>query len=127
MDSAASIRPKEISRMEVSTILAVYGIAAIVRGTIAAVVPMEVPATILVKGMMATIKMMNGMERTILMANASGLLSTGQARIPFFSVTTSRMPSGIPIMAAIMAETESMYNVSARLLKSKLVITGDIA
>jgi hypothetical protein len=78
MDSAASIRPKGISRMEVSTILAVYGIAAIVRGTIAAVVPMEVPATILVKGMMATIKMMNGMERTMLMANASGLLSTGQ-------------------------------------------------
>ncbi len=31
MDSAASIRPKGISRMEVSTILAVYGIAAIVR------------------------------------------------------------------------------------------------
>ena len=74
MDSAASIRPKGISRMEVSTILAVYGIAAIVRGTIAAVVPMEVPATILVKGMMATIKMMNGMERTMLMANARRLI-----------------------------------------------------
>ena len=82
--------------------------AAMVKGTMAAVVPMDVPAMMRVKGMMATIRMMNGMERIILITNARGLLSSRQARIPFFSVTTRRMPKGMPTTAAIKAEIPSM-------------------
>ena len=88
---------------------------------------MEVPATSLVKGMMATMRMMNGMERIRLIMKARGLFSTGQERMPCFSVTTRRMPKGMPIKAAIMAEMESMYSVSARLFRRRLVITGDIS
>ena len=87
---------------------AVYGIAAMVSGTMAAVVPMEVPAMRRVRGMIATIRMMNGMERIILMMKASGLLSRRQARMPFFSVTTRRIPRGMPTTAAIRAETPSI-------------------
>ncbi len=43
-----------------------YGIAATASGTMAAVVPMDVPTSQRVNGMMATIKMMNGMERPML-------------------------------------------------------------
>ncbi len=46
-----------------STRRAIKGMAATVSGTIAALVPMEVPATLRVKGMIATIKMINGIER----------------------------------------------------------------
>ena len=45
--------------MDVSTRRAKNGIAANVNGTQAAVVPMDVPTTIRVNGMMATIKMIN--------------------------------------------------------------------
>lgn len=101
--------------------------AAMVSGTMAAVVPMEVPATSLVKGMMATMRIMNGMERMRLIMKARGLFNTGQARMPCFSVTTRRIPRGMPIKAAMIAETESMYSVSARLFRRRLVITGDIS
>ena len=63
MDCAASITPPFTSLIAVSTNRAKNGIAANVNGTHAAVVPIDVPATKRVKGMMATIKMMNGMDR----------------------------------------------------------------
>src|SRR5699024_5846782 len=63
---AASITPLSISRKDVSTIRAKNGIAATDKATLAAVGPIELPTTIFVNGVMATIKMMKGMERTIL-------------------------------------------------------------
>ena len=75
MDWAASITPKLISLIDVSTRRTKNGIAAIVKGTQAAVVPIDVPATILVNGMIATIKMINGTERVALTIAPSTLLS----------------------------------------------------
>ena len=66
MDSAASTRPKSTSRMDVSTRRLRKGMATMVKGTQAAVVPMDVPAMRRVSGMMATMRMMNGMERMML-------------------------------------------------------------
>ena len=56
-----------------------------------------------------------------------GLLSMEQDKILFFSVTTKSIPKGIPMIAANTAEIESMYKVSAKLFKSKLIIVGDIS
>ena len=52
-----------MSLIDVSTRRAKNGMAAIVKGTQAAVVPIDVPTTIRVNGMIATIKIMNGTER----------------------------------------------------------------
>ena len=77
MDCAASIRPLSTSRKLVSTRRAIKGAAAIVSGTIAAVVPIEVPATIRVKGMIATSKMMKGVERMAFTTQPIRRLATG--------------------------------------------------
>ena len=66
------------------------------------------------------------MERIILITKAKGLFIIGQDKILFFSVTTKRIPKGIPMTAAMMAETESIYNVSAKLFSNKSIIIGDI-
>ena len=79
-----------------------------VRGTIAAVVPMDVCTRNRVNGIIATIRMINGIERIMLMIKANGLLIAGQARISPFSVTTRRMPSGMPRMEAQIMETATM-------------------
>ena len=50
--------------------------AANVNGTQAAVVPMDVPTTNRVNGMIATIKMMNGMERVAFTIAPSTLFTT---------------------------------------------------
>ncbi len=63
---AASTTPASTSRRDVSTILATNGIAAIVSGTIAAPVPMEVPIKSLVNGIIATIRMTKGIDLPIL-------------------------------------------------------------
>ena len=63
MARAASVRPGSTSRIALSTIRAMKGAAAIVSGTIAALVPIDVPAMRRVNGMMATTRMMNGVER----------------------------------------------------------------
>jgi hypothetical protein len=51
METAASIIPGDTSHNEDSTILAMIGIAPIVRGTIVATVPIEDPVINLVTGM----------------------------------------------------------------------------
>ncbi len=55
-----------MSRTDVSTKRLRKGMATIVKGTQAAKVPMEVPATSLVKGMMATMRIIKGTERMML-------------------------------------------------------------
>ena len=52
---AASILPASTSFNEDSTILAIYGAAATIKGTSIAVVPIEVPTIILVKGILLCI------------------------------------------------------------------------
>ena len=65
----------------------------------AAVVPIEVPAINLVRGIIATMRIIKGMERITLTIKASGLLIIEQESIPFFSVTTRSIPRGMPAAA----------------------------
>lgn len=58
--------PSSTSKSEFSTKRAIYGATYTVSGTIAAVVPIDVPATNLVKGTIAINKMMNGIDLKIL-------------------------------------------------------------
>ena len=92
----------------------------------AAVVPIEVPARIRVNGIIATINIIKGMERMILIIKESGLLTMGQDKILFFSVTTSKIPSGIPIREAISIDIDTMYTVCPSAFMSRLVMMGDI-
>ena len=59
--------------------------------------PMVVPTTIRVKGMMATIRMMKGTERSRLTITPIMRFSVGFGRMPSLRVMTSRTPSGRPI------------------------------
>jgi hypothetical protein len=81
---------------------------ATVSGTIAALVPTELPATKRVNGMIATIRMMNGVERTRLTTEPSTRLKIGNGRIWPGLVTTSSTPSGRPSAVEITAATETM-------------------
>src|SRR5699024_5007756 len=66
IDSAASMIPESTSRTDCSIRRAIKGAMKIVRGTSAAVVPIEEPTITRVKGKIATIKIMKGSERTVL-------------------------------------------------------------
>ncbi|MNY40913.1 hypothetical protein D3C86_1756900 [compost metagenome] len=71
MARAASIRPCGISNRLFSTNLAMKGAAAKLKGTKAAETPIEVPTICLVKGIIQTIRIINGMDRNILTNMAS--------------------------------------------------------
>ncbi|MCY1533461.1 hypothetical protein D9M68_687890 [compost metagenome] len=71
MARAAVISPGSTSRMAFSAIRAMNGMAATDKGTMAAVVPIDVCATKRVNGMIATIRMTNGTERVALMTAPS--------------------------------------------------------
>ncbi len=75
---------------------ATNGTAATVRGTMAAVVPMEVPTIARVKGIIATIKIMNGSERPIFTTAESMRLITLFGHKWSGSVTTKMTPRGKP-------------------------------
>ena len=112
--------------MDVSTRRAKNGIAANVNGTQAAVVPMDVPTTIRVNGMMATIKMINGMERVALTIAPRILLSAAFSKICPLEVTTNTTPSGIPIIMAITVEITVICNVSKVPVINNLITCSDI-
>ena len=61
-DLATSMTPGSVSLNDVSKTLAMYGIAETVNGTMAAVVPIDLPATNLVKGIIITNKIINGKD-----------------------------------------------------------------
>ena len=77
-------------------------------GTMAAVVPMAVPTRSRVSGMMATIRMMNGMERMALTMAPSVLLNARASRMPPLPVVESSTPSGTPMAVAMTIETATM-------------------
>ena len=97
MDFAASITPASTSFKEDSTILAIYGPAAMTSGGITAFAPMVVPTKALVNGKTIISKIINGTARNKLMSTPTIILKKGSGRIPFLSVTTRKMPSGIPM------------------------------
>ena len=108
IESAASTRPYGTSVRLVSTCRPMNGMAAMTSGTIAAVVPIALPTTRRVNGMMATMRMMNGMERTALTTPPTALLSAGASRMPPFFVVCSSTPSGTPRAVAIIIETATI-------------------
>ena len=81
MACAASIMPGLISSKEDSIIRAMKGAAEMVSGTMAAVVPMEEPTIIRVKGMIATIKIIKGVERVALTMAPKMLLTAWLGRM----------------------------------------------
>ena len=77
------------------------GKAATVSGTMEATVPREVPTITRVSGMIMTIRIINGMERSRLISTFRKPISgAGRGRMPFFSPVTSSTPSGRPMITA---------------------------
>ena len=75
---------------------AMKGAAETTSGTMAPLTPILVPTTSLVKGMMATIRMMKGMERPMLTIQPRIRLTALLGRMPWGRVTMSATPSGRP-------------------------------
>ena len=109
MARAASTRPWSTSRIAASTSRAMKGVAAIVSGTIAAVVPIEVPATSRVNGMMATTRMMKGVERVALTMHAERrALTPGAANSSPLPLVARKTPSGRPNSVPTRPATATM-------------------
>ena len=101
--------------------------ATMVSGTHAAVVPMEVPAMRRVSGMIATMRMMNGIERMMLTMVLKIWLMNRFSSIWPLPVMTSVTPRGMPMMAAMIVETETMKSVSSMPCIISLMSSGDIS
>ena len=108
MDWDASITPGSTSNKEDSIILAIKGAAEMVKGTMAAVVPMEEPTIILVKGMMATMRMINGVDLVALTIAPKIALIPLFSKIWPLSVTVRIIPRGKPIKVAKIVEATTM-------------------
>jgi hypothetical protein len=65
----ASIRPFGISRRLFSTSLAINGAAPILKGTNAAAIPIDVPTTLRVNGIIHTISMIKGIDLNTFTSN----------------------------------------------------------
>src|SRR5579859_3622137 len=124
---AASIRPGSTSRRLLSARRATKGTAATVSGTMAAVVPIEVPTSRRVSGMMAIIRMMNGVERKALTAAPRTRCTAGFGQIWPRPVITRMMPIGTPPIAASTLETPTIQRVSHRPSSNSPVIIDDMA
>ena len=109
---AASISPWSTSRRDASTSRATNGAAAIVSGTTAAAVPMDEPVMKRVSGMMATSKMMNGVDRTALTMPPTTRLASGLCSTPPVSLRRKYTPSGTPSSAPTTPEIPTMAMVS---------------
>src|SRR4051794_19368736 len=103
------------------------GADAIVNGTIAAVDPIEVPATSRVNGMMATTRMMKGVDRVALTMMPSTRLTTGAANSSPFRLVARKTPSGRPKAVPISAASPTMYRLSPVAWTIRLMSSGDIA
>src|SRR5699024_5651101 len=109
---AASTRPLSTSRRADSTRRAMKGMAAMLSGTMAAGVPMEVPTMSRVNGMMATSKMMKGVERMALTTSATARFRLTIGSTPLRSVRCSKMPSGRPMAVPMAPDMATMIRVS---------------
>ena len=103
------------------------GVAATVSGTVAAHRPMEVPAMRRVNGMMATTRMMKGVERVALTTRPRMPLSHGAASNSPRRLVARKIPSGKPNRVPRQAATATMARVSPVAWSSRRVISGDTA
>ncbi len=81
---------------------------AIVSGTIAALVPIDVPVRSRVKGMMATTRMMNGVERAALTISPTMRLIVGAGKSSPLPLVARNMPIGKPISEPIRPAAATM-------------------
>src|SRR5450830_1443013 len=123
---AASTRPWSTSRSAVSTRRAMNGAEAIVSGTIAAAVPIDVPTKKRVNGITATSKMMNGVERTALTSRPAMRLNAMLGRMPLRSVRCRAMPSGTPKTAPSRPEMPTIISVSPKELIKRSISSDDM-
>ncbi|MPM93863.1 hypothetical protein SDC9_141005 [bioreactor metagenome] len=105
---AASITPYSTSFKEVSTKRPTNGMAAMLSGTMAASVPMEVPTKIRVSGIIATIRIIKGVDRAAFTILPKMRLSGTFSKICPLSVVTRTTPRGIPASAAISDDTATI-------------------
>ena len=100
-------------------------VAAMDSGTTAAAVPMLLPATSRVNGTMATIRMMNGTDRTALTSSDTGRCTRGRAASPPGAVTSSSTASGRPNSTAMVAAAQTMAAVSQKASTIRACRAGD--
>src|SRR3546814_16589854 len=101
--------------------------AEIDKGTMAAVVPMEVPATSRVKGMSATSRMMKGNERKPFTTAPISRLREGAGTSPPRPVTTSSTPRGRPSSRVARLAAPTMARVSTVESMKSSMSWGDMA
>ena len=89
------------------------GKAATVSGTMDATVPTEVPMISRVSGIIITIRMINGTDRSRLISTFRKLITgAGRGRMPLDSPVTRITPSGRPITMAKKVASSVEYRVS---------------
>ena len=110
-DFAASISPLSTSFNAPSITLAINGADPIVKGTKAAVSPILFPTIILVKGIIATTKIINGKLLNVLTINPKIELITLFGFNPSFSVITNTIANINPISVANIVDIPTIYNV----------------
>ncbi len=125
-EDAVSINPPSTSRIAASTKRATNGAAAIVSGTIAAPEPIEVPATSRVNGMIATTRMMKGVDRVALTIMPRTALTEGAANNSPLRLVARKIPIGRPNIVASDAATETMNRLSPVASMIRLMRSRDI-
>jgi len=107
-DLAASTTPGSTSFKDDSIILATKGAAAIVKGTIAAGVPIDFPTINFVNGIIATIKIKNGNPLNILIIVSKTLYIILLGFNPFGAVTTNIIAGINPNISENNVEKKTM-------------------
>src|SRR5690625_4184953 len=92
----------------------------------AAAVPIEVPTIKRVKGITATNKIINGIERKALTTMATLRFNAGIACTPPGAVKYSKIPRGKPTKAPTDQETSTIMRVSQKESTNKPIIALDI-
>src|SRR3984957_14747755 len=113
--------------MAASTTRPMKGMAAMVKGTTAARVPIEVPTIRRVNGTMATTRMMKGVERVALTMRPRMRLAAGEGNNSLARLVARKTPSGSPNRVPNRPERPTMIRVSSVDQAINWTISGDIA
>ena len=113
--------------MAASTIRAMKGVAAIVSGTIAACVPIDVPAIKRVNGTIATTRMIKGVERVTLTRKPRMACAAGAANNSPLLLVAKNTPSGRPNTTPNPPASATMVSVSIVASMMMRMSSGDIA
>src|SRR3984885_8336722 len=112
--------------MAASTTRPMNGMAAMVKGTTAARVPIEVPTIRRVNGTMATTRMMKGVERVALTMRPRMRLAAGEGNSSLARLVARKTPSGSPNRVPSRPERPTMIRVSSVDQAINWAISGDI-